>query len=78
MGIELPKKGRLIKENISGSGEGTLTDYTVNVMFSLEEALLLAGATPKDDYDVMYLMELAQPYVLAYNANNELKCDTPF
>jgi len=78
MGISLPKKGRLIKENISGSGEGTLTDYTVNVMFSLEEALLLAGATPKADYDVMYLMELAQPYVLAYNANNELKCDTPF
>lgn len=78
MGIALPKKGRLIREDMMGSGEGTLTDYTVNVMYSLEEALLIGGATPKDDYDVMYLMELAQPYVLAYNAKNELKCNTPF
>lgn len=78
MGIALPKTGRLIKEDISGSGRGTLTDYTVDVMYSLEEALLLAGATPGEDYDVMYLMELAQPYVLAHNANNELKCNTPF
>ena len=78
MGIALPKKGRLIRGDLKGSGQGTLTDYTIDVMYSLEEALLLAGATPNDDYDVMYLMELAQPYVLAYNANNELTCDTPF
>ncbi len=78
MGIALPKKGRLITEDLKGSGRGTLTDYTVDVMYSLEEALLLAGATPKQDYDVMYLMELAQPYVLAHNNKNELKCSTPF
>lgn len=77
MSVYLDRADRLVKADLSGE-DGYLDTELLRVMYNVETALLATGAEPNIDYGIVKLAELAQPYVLAINSANDLKCSSPF
>lgn len=77
MGVGLDYKNRIIPSQVSGEGESLEKEY-LDTMYSIENALLISGAVPQEDYDLSYLMELAHPHVLDQDSKKELTRASPF
>lgn len=64
-------KDCLIK-GLSGSRSDALEDHFVIVAQTVEKALLQAGAKPEQDYTILDVFKLAQPFLLEMHKKNPM------
>lgn len=65
---------RLVKDRSNGSGvHNSVEDRWYSMAYSLESSLLQAGAKPKEDYNVLDLYRLTQPFILENFKSDEIK-----
>ena len=60
-------------EQMDVMAKGHLTDEYIAAAYSIEQALILSGATPGKDYSILDLFKLAEPYVIAKNLDSNLE-----
>lgn len=65
---------RLVKDRSNGSGvRNSVEDRWYSMAYSLESSLMQGGAKPKEDYNILDLYRLIQPFILEDFKNNNIE-----